>query len=93
VIEYNKNPKIEIQVLIYRRFKDDVDYLKMEFIDKDIVSLSIKNDEVAQKTESQRKHSRGMLLGLSFVDQILDSLNGEIWVEGSSFVIILPEAK
>ena len=93
VIEYNKNSKIDIQILIYRRFKDDIDYLKMEFIDKEIGSNEIKNDEIKQKTEIQYKRSRGMLLGLSFVDQILNSLNGEIWVEGTSFVITIPEAK
>ena len=93
VIEYNKNPKIDIQILIYRRFKDDIDYLKMEFIDKEIGSSDITSGELKQKSEIQYKRSRGMLLGLSFVDQILNSLNGEIWVEGTSFVITIPEAK
>ncbi len=38
------------------------------------------------------KDSRSMLLGLSFVDQIIHSLKGEMWVSGSNFLIILPEA-
>jgi PAS domain S-box-containing protein len=93
VIEYNKNPKIDIQILIYRRFKDDIDYLKMEFIDKEIGTYVVKNEFLEQKSEVQYKRSRGMLLGLSFVDQILNSINGEIWVEGTNFVLTIPEAK
>lgn len=32
-----------------------------------------------------------MLLGLSFIDQIINSLKGEIWVSGSNFLIIIPK--
>ena len=48
------------------------------------------------------KGSKGMGLGLSLVDKILQIFNGKIWVEdkvkgdytqGSNFIIILPEVQ
>ncbi|MFX0028364.1 MAG: PAS domain S-box protein [Candidatus Hermodarchaeota archaeon] len=86
IIEYNENPNIDIQILIYRQFKEETNYLKIEFVDKVVGSSFGKNIK-----EKSYKDSRSMLLGLSFVDQIINSLNGEMWVTGSNFVVIIPE--
>ena len=51
-----------------------------------------KREKITQRKEKIYRDSRSMLLGLSFVDQIINSLNGEIWVTGSNFLIIIPEA-
>ena len=88
VIEYNINPNIDIQILISRIFKNDYDSLKLEFIDKGIETTNARSEKMGLK-----KQSRGMLLGLTFVDQILTSLDGQFMVEGPNFIIILPEAK
>jgi PAS domain S-box-containing protein/small GTP-binding protein len=86
IIEYNENPNSDIQILIYRQFKEETNYLKIEFVDK-AVGSSVSEDE----KEKYNKDSRSMLLGLSFVDQIINSINGEMWVTGSNFVVIIPE--
>ena len=91
IIEYNKNSEIEIQILIYRQFKDGINYLKIEFVDKGIRLLESKKAKIDQKGENDYKDFKRMLLGLSFVDQIINSLKGEIWVSGSNFLIIIPE--
>ncbi|MFX0083411.1 MAG: PAS domain S-box protein [Candidatus Hodarchaeota archaeon] len=86
IIEYNENTNVDIQILIYRQFKEETNYLKIEFVDKAVGSSLGKNEK-----ENSYKDSRSMLLGLSFVDQIINSINGEMWVTGSNFVIIIPE--
>ncbi|MFX1329305.1 MAG: PAS domain S-box protein [Promethearchaeota archaeon] len=92
IIEYNKNPEIEIEVIIYRQLKDEINYLKMEFVDKAIEISQDFKEEIALNEEKNYKTFKSMLLGLSFVDQIISSLKGEIWVTGSNFLIIIPEA-
>ena len=91
IIEYNKNPEIEIQILIYRQFKEGTNYLKIEFVDKGIRFLESKKGKVDRKEENEYKDFKSMLLGLSFIDQIINSLKGEIWVSGSNFLITIPE--
>ncbi|MFX1275800.1 MAG: PAS domain S-box protein [Promethearchaeota archaeon] len=88
VIEYNINPTIEIYILISREHKNNDEYLRIEFSDK-----TIDTHQVQKEREGMVKQSRGMLLGLTFVDQIISSLNGEFMVKDSNFIIILPEAK
>ncbi|MFX1500521.1 MAG: PAS domain S-box protein [Promethearchaeota archaeon] len=90
MIEYNKNPEIEIYVLIYRQFKDGINYLKIEFVDNEI-GFSVNRKTDISKKEKKYKEFKSMLLGLSFVDQIINSLKGEIWVSGSNFLITIPE--
>jgi PAS domain S-box-containing protein/small GTP-binding protein len=93
IIEYRRNPDVEIQILVYRQFKDDIDYLKIEFVDRGTGISEDKKDQISQKTGESYTDSRSMLLGLSFVDQIINSLHGEMWVIGSNFVILLPEVE
>ncbi len=88
VIEYNLSPKIEINILIFREHKRDTEYLRIEFSD-----IGIDGHDTAVGGEAGQKQARGMLLGLTFVDQIISSLKGEFSVKGSNFIILLPEAK
>ncbi len=88
VIEYNLYPEIKINILITREYKDQTEHLRIEFSDK-----GVDMHQEPLEAGSTKKEFRGMLLGLTFVDQIISSLNGEFMVKGSNFVIILPEAK
>lgn len=85
MIEYNTNPRVNLEILISPIVKNDVKCLKMEFID---TTLQYGDENIIQNN----KNPRGTLLGLTFIDQIMTSLNGEFTVEGANFVIIVPEA-
>ncbi|MFX1436481.1 MAG: PAS domain S-box protein [Promethearchaeota archaeon] len=91
MIEYNKNIEIQIQILIYRQFKDGINYLKIEFVDNENGFSKSRKTGISRK-EKEYKEFKSMLLGLSFVDQIINSIKGEIWVSGSNFLITIPEA-
>ncbi|HDZ19060.1 MAG TPA: PAS domain-containing sensor histidine kinase, partial [archaeon] len=65
IIDYNKNQEKEIQILIYRQFKDGINYLKMEFVDKIIRHSGTKREKITQRKEKIYRDSRSMLLGLS----------------------------
>jgi signal transduction histidine kinase len=56
---------------------------------------------IFQKGHKKDKNVRGMGIGLSLVKKIIESYNGEIWVEnriqndksqGSNFIMLIPEA-
>ena len=75
VIEYNMSQNVEINILISREHKNNLDYLRIEFSDKTFDALQASKEE-----EGMKKQSRGMLLGLTFVDQIITSLKGEFMI-------------
>ena len=65
--------------------------MKIEFVDKGIRFLESKKGKIDRKEENEYKDFKSMLLGLSFIDQIINSLKGEIWISGSNFLITIPE--
>jgi len=74
--------------------------LKIEFKDNGIGVTDPAKEIIFKGGYKRDKKFRGMGLGLSLVKKILESYNGEIWVEdrvpgdytkGSNFVILIPE--
>ncbi len=90
-IIHNENPKIEIKIIIFRNQREDKFYFKIEFVDykKDI--RQIRKERFLHREERREGKSRGILLGLTLVERILDTIEGQIWVEGDNFVILIPE--
>jgi len=91
-IRYNKNPIIELKIIIFRSQQDNINYIKVKFIDyqKDISNI----EKILIFREEREKDSKikEIILGFLLVERILNNYNGKIWVEGDSFVILLPEA-
>ena len=101
-IKYNENSNIEISIRISKQEIDEKDYFKIEFIDNGIGVAKHRKDVIFKSGNRELKGSKGMGLGLSLVNKILQIFNGKIWVEdkvkgdynkGSNFIIILPEVK
>ncbi|MBN1801631.1 MAG: PAS domain-containing protein [Candidatus Lokiarchaeota archaeon] len=97
-VNYNKNDNIEIQIKI-SKIETGV---KIEFIDNGMGIEDMRKKEIFQRTSVNSKNTSGMGLGLSLVKKIVDSFNGDIWVEnkikndyskGSKFVLLIPEVQ
>ncbi|MFX1499304.1 MAG: PAS domain S-box protein [Promethearchaeota archaeon] len=99
-IKYNDNLNVEITVNISREIKNDIKYIKLEFIDNAIGISELKKEILFKEGYRIEKDTKGMGLGLSLVYKIIQMYRGEIWVEnrivgdftkGSKFCIMIPE--
>lgn len=86
MIKYSRTDSIEINIKNTEIVKNHTDYLKMEFIDIGI------NNEQHQSSSRSEKDYKGILLGLNLVEQILNIIGGQIWVEKDNFVILIPKS-
>ncbi|MFX1316331.1 MAG: hypothetical protein ACFE9T_10740, partial [Promethearchaeota archaeon] len=91
-IRYNKNPTIEIKIIIFRNQIDNLNYIKVEFIDYQKEILNIGKEMIFKKEREKDGKIKEIILGFLLVERILNNYNGKIWVDGDSFVILLPEA-
>ncbi|MFX1428266.1 MAG: ATP-binding protein [Promethearchaeota archaeon] len=101
-VRHNNKSKIEITMDISKEKLENNEYIKMEFKDNAIGISDYRKKGIFEKGKRRSQKSKGMGLGLSLVKKILESYNGDIWVEdrvkgdykqGSNFVILLQEAK
>ena len=91
-IRYNKSPTIEIKMVIFRSQADNINYIKVKFVDYQKEILNIGKDMIFKKQREKDIKIKDIILGFLLVECILNNYNGKIWVEGDSFVILLPEA-
>ena len=91
-IRYNRNPTIEIKIIIFSTQKDNTNYIKVKFIDYQKEISNIGKDMIFRKEREKDSKIKEIILGFLLVERILNNYNGKIWVEGDSFVILLPEA-
>jgi len=100
-VNYNENPKKEVLIKISRKSKENIKYIKFEFIDNGIGISDKRKEVIFQEGFSKEKGSKGMGFGLTLVKKIIESYKGEIWIEdrvkgdyshGSNFVFLIPEA-
>ena len=91
-IRYNKRPTIEIKIIIFRSQKDDLNYIKIKIIDYQKEILNIGKEMIFKKEREKDGKIKEIILGFLLVERVLNNYNGKIWVEGESFVILLPEA-
>jgi light-regulated signal transduction histidine kinase (bacteriophytochrome) len=91
-IRYNTNPTIELKIVIFGRIQDNISYIEVEFIDYQKEILNIEKEMIFKKEREKDSKIKEIILGFLLVERILNNYNGKIWVEGDSFVILLPEA-
>jgi PAS domain S-box-containing protein len=100
-VKYNENSNVEISINISKQEIEEKNYFKIEFIDNGIGVAENRKEVIFMSGNRELKGSKGMGLGLSLVNEILQIFNGKIWVEdkvkgdytkGSKFIILLPEA-
>ena len=100
-IKHNKNPSVEIKINMSKEERESVDYIKLEFKDNGKGVSDTRKEKIFNRGNTEIKSTHGMGLGLSLTKKIIDSYNGEIWVEdriigdhlkGSNFKLLIPEA-
>ncbi|MFW9940089.1 MAG: PAS domain S-box protein [Candidatus Thorarchaeota archaeon] len=101
-IKYNENSNVEILIAVSKHKIGKNKYFKLEFVDNGIGVADNRKEVIFMSGNRELKGSKGMGLGLSLVNKILQIFKGKIWVEdkvkgdhtkGSKFVILLPEVK
>ncbi len=97
-INHNKSIDIEIIIRFSDVQKEEKTYLKIEFLDNGMGIEDERKNAIFQKGQS--KNVRGIGLGLYLVRRIIDSYNGQLWVEdrvkedhtkGANFVLLIPK--
>ncbi|MFX1495030.1 MAG: PAS domain S-box protein, partial [Promethearchaeota archaeon] len=91
-IRYSKKPSIELKIIIYRSKENNINYVKIKFIDYKKEILNIEKDLIFKKEREKDSKIKEIILGFLLVERILNNYKGRIWVEGNNFVILLPEA-
>jgi len=92
-IKYNPNPSVEFKIIIYRTLQDNINYVKIEFIDYKSEISHIQKETLLTKDINKDSNIKELLIGFLLVEQILNNYNGKIWVEEGNFVILIPEAR
>ena len=101
-IKYNKNKIVKIEILVSKVIINSEKYVKVKFIDNGIGIEDNRKNKIFQDSHFKRSTSKGMGIGLSLVARLIETYNGEIWVEdrvegdptkGSAFIILLPFVK
>ena len=90
-IRYNKNQTIEIKIIIIRSLEDGLNFIKIKFIDYQKEISNIGKNLIFKKEREKDSKIKEIILGFLLVERVLNIYNGKIWVEGDSFVILLPE--
>jgi PAS domain S-box-containing protein len=100
-VKYNENSTVEILIRFSEEQKEEINYIKVEFMDNGRgIPDSIKK-VIFHKGFLEEKKSEGMGIGLTLVKKAIETYNGQIWVEdritgdyskGSNFILIIPKA-
>ncbi|MFX0072798.1 MAG: PAS domain S-box protein [Candidatus Hermodarchaeota archaeon] len=100
-VKYNSNEKVNISIKISKIMEENINYIKMEFIDNGIGVADERKELIFKRYEKEHKGGKGMGVGLSLVKKIIKKYDGKIWVEnrvkgdytkGSNFIILIPGA-
>jgi len=99
-IKYNDSSLVIIIIHISRQTIQKKDYIRLEFIDNGIGISDTRKDHIFDQMKDKKFSRRGMGLGLSLVNCIVNIFKGKIWIEnrieddytkGSKFILLLPE--
>ena len=99
-ILHNFNSKITILIKITETQKSNKKFIKFEFIDNGIGISDARKRKMFGGDNDKDKNIKGMGFGLSLVKRIIESYQGEIWIEdrikgdytkGANFIILIPK--
>lgn len=98
-ITNNDKPIVKISVKISEIEKNNRSYAKLEFIDNGIGISETRKELIFQEGYKKDKYTKGMGFGLTLVKKIINSYNGQVWVQdrvqgdytkGANFVLLIP---
>ncbi|MFX0075641.1 MAG: ATP-binding protein [Candidatus Hermodarchaeota archaeon] len=100
-IRHNNKSKVEINIKTSKYYVNDQRAIKFEFKDNGSGISDDRKSIIFTRGKDLKRKTEGMGLGLSLVKKIIESYDGQIWIEdrikgdfekGSSFVFVIPEA-
>ncbi|MGV9173373.1 MAG: PAS domain S-box protein [Promethearchaeia archaeon] len=98
-VDHNDSERIRIFIRITKEKKRGKSFIKFEFMDNGRGIEDAQKERVFLRGDIRENHSYGRGLGLSLVKKIIDSYDGEIWIEnrvkndytkGSNFIVLIP---
>lgn len=101
-VEHNDSNIIEIWIKVSKIQINNMNYIKLKFIDNGIGIPNQMKKKVFQRAKMKEKTIGGRGLGLSLVKKIIEQYKGQIWVEdrikgeyskGSKFILLIPTAE
>ncbi len=99
-VSHNLNRKVIISITVSKINNEGQGYLKLKFVDNARGITDTMKEVIFQRETINKKDTKGMGLGLSLVRKIVESYNGQVWVEdkvqgdytqGSKFILLFPE--
>jgi len=99
-INYNDNELVTINVKVSKELRQEINYIKFQISDNGIGITDERKGQIFIRGYSEETSVHGMGLGLSLVKKIIESYNGEIWMEdrvkgdytkGNNCIILIPE--
>jgi signal transduction histidine kinase len=99
-VKHNINAIIEIQVNVLKEDRDKINYIRLEFIDNGLGIPDAQKLTIFQKGPLEASSFNRLGLGLSLVKKLVESYQGNIWVEdkvkgnhtkGSKFILMIKE--
>jgi signal transduction histidine kinase len=101
-VKHNEQSPIEILVTQTKTIKQEKSCIKIVFIDNGIGVEDVRKNEIFRREIRGDKSVSGIGLGLLLTKKIIESYNGQIWVEdrikgdhskGSKFIVMIPAAE
>jgi len=80
-INYNDSEFINIEIKVTKELRQGINYIKFQFSDNGIGITDERKTQIFIRGYSEKTSVHGMGLGLSLVKKIIESYNGEIWME------------
>ncbi|NVM17509.1 MAG: PAS domain-containing sensor histidine kinase [Candidatus Lokiarchaeota archaeon] len=99
-VKHNNNPIIKITVIISKLIKNNIKYIKLEFIDNGLGISDTHKTTIFKRGALETSSFYRLGLGLSLVKRLVESYDGSIWVEdriegdytkGSKFNLLIKE--
>ena len=99
-VKYNHHTVPEISIKISEAKLNEVNYVKLEFMDNGIGVQDFKKEKIFLEGYKELKGEKGMGIGLSLITKIIKLYKGKIWVEdrikgdyskGSNFIVLIPD--
>jgi len=98
---YNESDMIRIRIKVSEVYKDDEKFVKIEFKDNGFGIIDGRKKAIFERNYKTDRSTGGMGIGLSLVKTIINSYDGQVWVDnrvmgdytkGSNFIILLKQS-
>ena len=100
-VKHNKNSPVNIDVIVNSEIIEGKSYIKLQFVDNGLGIPDPQKTTIFQRGTVESRSFDRLGLGLSLVKKLIETYNGQIWVEdkvkgdptkGSNFIILIEQS-